>query len=140
MQEAESARPETKAPFLINSAERCSDGRRGGWDFSRGFRWRGRGRDSRKHQPEFDLAQARRIYSEVGLDKDIAGTHVTSPFHLFCVETLLPRLNRAWSDFHAAMKRKYEHALARPGVAIPYDPPHQILNKPGPSVDVRFED
>ena len=52
----------------------------------------------------------------------------------------LVRLSREWSDFHAAMKRKYEHALAHPGVAIPYDPPYPILNKPGLSIDVRFED
>ena len=47
--------------------------------------------DSKKHQPEFDLEEARRIYSEVGDDEDIAGTHVTSPFHLFCVEALRDR-------------------------------------------------
>ena len=52
----------------------------------------------------------------------------------------LARLNREWSDFHAAMKRKYEYALAHPGVAIPLDPPHPILNKPGRSVDIHYGD
>jgi hypothetical protein len=52
----------------------------------------------------------------------------------------LARLNQNYSDYHAAMKRKYEYGLAHPGVAIPLDPPHPVLNKPGRSVDVHYAD
>lgn len=48
-------------------------------------------RDSKKHQPEFDLAEARRVYALGGYDKEITGQHVTSPHHLFSVETLRDR-------------------------------------------------
>jgi Domain of unknown function (DUF1963) len=50
-------------------------------------------RDSNKHQPEFDLAEARRIYSVGGWDKKIGGEDITSPHHLFSVETLRDRLD-----------------------------------------------
>jgi hypothetical protein len=52
----------------------------------------------------------------------------------------LARLNQEWSDYHATMKLKYERALANPGVAIPLDPPHPVLNKPGRSVDIHYRD
>lgn len=52
----------------------------------------------------------------------------------------LARLNQEWSNYHDTMRRKYDYALANPGVVIPLDPPHPILNKPGRSVDIQFRD
>jgi hypothetical protein len=43
--------------------------------------------DSRKHQPEFDLGEAQRVYTLGRYDKKIAGEDITGPFDLFCVET-----------------------------------------------------
>jgi len=48
---------------------------------------------SQKRHPEFDLAEARRIYTRAGCDKDIEGELITSPHDLFCVETLRDRLD-----------------------------------------------
>jgi hypothetical protein len=36
-------------------------------------------RDSKKHQPEFDLAEAHSIHAATGNDKEIAGEEITSP-------------------------------------------------------------
>ena len=52
----------------------------------------------------------------------------------------LARLNQEWSNYHANMKRKYDYAIANPGVAIPLDPAHPVLNKPGRSVDIHYRD
>ena len=48
---------------------------------------------SAKHHPEFDLAAARRVYASSGHDKNIDGELITSPHHLFSVETLRDRLD-----------------------------------------------
>jgi hypothetical protein len=48
---------------------------------------------SAKHHPEFDLAEARRVYASSGHDKNIDGELITSPHHLFSVETLRDRLD-----------------------------------------------
>ena len=50
-------------------------------------------RDSKKHQPEFDLAEASRVYSSHGLDKQLDAGNITSPYDLFAVETLRDRLD-----------------------------------------------
>ena len=50
-------------------------------------------RNSRKHQPEFDLEEAVHIYTRAGLDKVIRGEAITSPYELFCVETLRDRFS-----------------------------------------------
>jgi hypothetical protein len=44
--------------------------------------------NSSKLHPELDFQEVRRLYVEAGLDKDIEGELITSPFDLFCVETL----------------------------------------------------
>ncbi len=49
--------------------------------------------DSKKHQPEFDLANARGVYTRAGHDKNIGGEWITSPHDLFSVETLRDRFN-----------------------------------------------
>jgi hypothetical protein len=46
---------------------------------------------SKKHQPEFDPAEAGRIYALAGIDKDIEGEAITSPHDLFSVEALRDR-------------------------------------------------
>ena len=46
---------------------------------------------SKKHQPEFDLAEARRVYAVAGIDKDIEGEAITSPHDLLSVEALRDR-------------------------------------------------
>jgi hypothetical protein len=44
--------------------------------------------NSQKLHPEFDLAEARRIFIEARADQDITGEQITSPYDLFSVETL----------------------------------------------------
>jgi hypothetical protein len=38
----------------------------------------------------------------------------------------LPRVNRAWTEHHAALRRKYERAAARPWEYVPPDPPDPL--------------
>ncbi len=47
--------------------------------------------NSQKHQPEFDLLEARRVYREIDCAKHTGGSEITSPYHLFCVETIRDR-------------------------------------------------
>ena len=49
--------------------------------------------DSKKHQPEFDLAKAQRIYTAGGHDRKLGGEWITSPYDLFSVETLRDRFD-----------------------------------------------
>ncbi len=49
--------------------------------------------DSKKHQPEFDLAKAQGIYSAGGYDRELGGEWITSPHDLFSVETLRDRFD-----------------------------------------------
>jgi hypothetical protein len=52
----------------------------------------------------------------------------------------LTRLSRLWSARHAALRRKYEHAEARPWEYVPPDPPDPVpLSGPGRRVDLHFE-
>jgi hypothetical protein len=43
---------------------------------------------SKKLHPEFDLAEASRLYAARGFDMDLSGAQITSPHDLFSVETL----------------------------------------------------
>jgi hypothetical protein len=52
----------------------------------------------------------------------------------------LDRLTRTKSAYHAAMRRKYERAVAQPWITIPVDPPDPVLNQPGRSVDIHYGD
>jgi hypothetical protein len=49
--------------------------------------------NSMKHQPEFDLAEARRFYMESGWGDEPDPGEITSPYDLFAVETLRDRWN-----------------------------------------------
>jgi hypothetical protein len=50
-------------------------------------------RDSKKHQPEFDIGEARRVYTEGGWADEPEAGFITSPYDLFAVETLRDRWN-----------------------------------------------
>jgi hypothetical protein len=55
--------------------------------------------------------------------------------------TELEEMSKVQSAYHAAMRRKYERAAARPWSEIEPDPPMPIpLSGPGRRVDVRFRD
>lgn len=47
--------------------------------------------NSKKRHPEFDLEEARKVFVKAGADKDLCGERITSPYHLFAVETLRDR-------------------------------------------------
>jgi hypothetical protein len=49
-------------------------------------------KDSAKYHPEFDIAEARRIFAASGHDKELEGESITSPYDLFSVEELRERL------------------------------------------------
>ena len=51
-----------------------------------------------KLHPEFDLVEARRIFTESGHNKDIDGELITSPHDLFSVEELRDRLELRIGD------------------------------------------
>jgi len=50
-------------------------------------------RDSKKHQPEFDMAEAQRFYTESGWGDEPDPGEITSPYDLFAVELLRDRWN-----------------------------------------------
>src|SRR6202022_84126 len=47
--------------------------------------------NSNRVHPEFELAEARRIFTEAGADQDLSGELISSPHDLFSVETLRDR-------------------------------------------------
>jgi hypothetical protein len=53
----------------------------------------------------------------------------------------LTEMSRAWANHHAALRRKYELAAARPWVYVPPDPPQPFqLSGPGRRVDLNFSE